>query len=49
MAVICPVCRKLINIIDFIDEVSRKEFERSGLCQCCQECMFNENARWCDD
>ena len=36
----CPMCKKLISIGDFKDELSRKEFEISGLCQHCQDKIF---------
>ena len=36
----CPFCRKPIDFRDFKDEVSRKEFEISGLCRSCQNETF---------
>jgi len=39
---ICPFCKKPINANDFRDELSRKEFRISGLCQKCQDEVFNE-------
>ena len=34
----CPVCRN--PIIDFRNEISRREYLISGLCQDCQDQMF---------
>lgn len=36
----CPACEKEINMDDFKDRLSKKEFEISGLCQSCQDEMF---------
>lgn len=36
----CPFCGKTIKQEDFRDELSRKEFGISGLCQNCQDAMF---------
>lgn len=38
---ICPFCNTKINQEDFKDELSRKEYEISGLCQMCQDNFFN--------
>ena len=38
----CPFCTKLINETDFRDELSKKEFAISGLCQNCQDKMFGK-------
>lgn len=35
---ICPFCKNPVG--DFRDEISKKEFEISGLCQSCQDDMF---------
>ena len=38
----CAFCAKQINIkTEFRDELSRKEFEISNLCQKCQDNVFN--------
>lgn len=39
---ICPFCKIAIDKETFIDELSRKEFAISGLCQKCQDKMFKE-------
>lgn len=36
---ICAWCSKEVNHEDFSDELSRKEYGISGLCQECQECQ----------
>lgn len=37
----CPMCGKIINTSDeFRDELSRKEYSISGLCQNCQDAVF---------
>ena len=36
----CPFCRKPINMSDFKDDLSKKEFRISGLCQKCQDEFF---------
>lgn len=36
----CPFCIKLVNEDDFRDDLSRREFEISGLCQECQDDFF---------
>lgn len=33
----CPFCKKLIESVPFKDDISRKEYEISGLCQECQD------------
>lgn len=37
---ICPFCQNVVNENDFKDEISRKEFQISGLCQKCQDETF---------
>lgn len=37
---LCPFCNKPIKREDFKDELSRKEFKISGLCQKCQDATF---------
>ena len=36
----CPFCAKQVTSEEFINDLSRKEFEISGLCQKCQDEMF---------
>lgn len=36
----CPFCSKPVNMEDFRDDLSRKEFTISGLCQQCQDDFF---------
>jgi hypothetical protein len=36
----CPICDKVINQSEFKDELSRKEFTISGMCQVCQDKTF---------
>ena len=38
----CPVCKRVIEWNEFVDDLSLKEFEDSGLCQNCQEEVFGE-------
>lgn len=37
----CPFCNKEIDMNDFKDGLSKKEFKISGLCQTCQDEMFD--------
>jgi len=37
----CPLCGEKININDFKDPLSIKEFKISGMCQKCQDEVFN--------
>lgn len=37
----CPFCAEPINMDDFKDDLSRKEFEISGMCQKCQDDFFD--------
>ena len=37
---LCPFCGKEVKQEDFRDDLSRKEFKISGLCQKCQDKMF---------
>tara|TARA_R110000765_G_scaffold8465_6_gene27315 strand:- start:3583 stop:3762 length:180 start_codon:yes stop_codon:yes gene_type:complete len=37
---VCPFCKK--EITAFRDELSKREFTISGLCQKCQDDMFGE-------
>ena len=36
----CPFCKELVTPDDFRDELSKKEYFISGLCQKCQDEMF---------
>lgn len=36
----CPFCKKLVSNDSFRDELSRREFKISGLCQSCQDEIF---------
>jgi hypothetical protein len=36
----CPFCEQTVDIEQFRDESSRKEFKISGLCQSCQDKFF---------
>lgn len=37
----CPSCQKEIGLDEFHDELSAKEYWISGLCQDCQDEIFN--------
>lgn len=37
----CPQCKRDISENDFKDDLSRKEYSISGLCQTCQNFIFN--------
>jgi len=39
----CPLCKNVINMHDFKDEISRREFLISGMCQKCQDDFFGSN------
>ena len=39
---VCPICKEKINFDDFEDELSKKEYQISGICQSCQNEIFNE-------
>lgn len=38
----CPFCGEIINMNDFTDTLSIKEFHISGLCQRCQDNFFGK-------
>ena len=38
----CPFCNKPVNMADFKDELSKKEYKISGLCQKCQDKTFGD-------
>jgi hypothetical protein len=39
----CALCGRQIDLEEFRDELSKKEFEISGLCQDCQDGIFLED------
>ncbi len=39
----CPFCNKPIKMADFRNELSKKEYRISGLCQKCQDEMFGKD------
>lgn len=39
---VCPCCETQIRLEDFTNELSLKEFEISGLCEDCQNDLFEE-------
>ena len=39
----CPFCHKPIKQEDFRNEISRREFRISGLCQACQDDFFGKD------
>ena len=38
---ICPFCKEKIDVNSFKDNLSKKEYKISGLCQKCQDKTFN--------
>ncbi len=38
----CPLCYVVINPNEFKDDLSRKEFKISGMCQTCQDEVFGK-------
>ncbi len=38
----CPLCQDKIDIDDFNNDLSVREFIISGMCQKCQDRIFNE-------
>ena len=40
----CPICKKIIKVEDFSDELSVGEYALSGLCQQCQDAFYEEPA-----
>ncbi len=36
----CPTCSEKINMSDFPDQISLREFRISGMCQSCQDKTF---------
>lgn len=41
----CPFCFAEVEPKDFSDELSRKEFGISGLCQKCQDEFFDDRSK----
>jgi hypothetical protein len=41
----CPFCHIKVNIMDFTDEMSRREYSISGICQRCQNETFGKTER----
>lgn len=39
----CPFCGAEIDLAKFVDQISKREFEISGLCQDCQDELFGGN------
>lgn len=37
----CPFCKEEVKMEDFEDELSKKDFEVTGLCQKCQNETYN--------
>ena len=42
---LCPFCAKEVNEKDFRDELSKKEFKISGICQKCQDKVFGKGGQ----
>jgi hypothetical protein len=41
IAGICPTCSKPIDKTSFVDAISIREYNISGICQDCQDKVFN--------
>jgi hypothetical protein len=41
----CPTCGNFIRTQEFKDELSVREFQISGMCQKCQDSVFEEDER----
>lgn len=39
----CPTCHGEIKESDFRNEISKREFGLSGMCQACQDSVFGED------
>ncbi|MFW6281280.1 MAG: hypothetical protein ACOC1O_00600 [bacterium] len=39
---LCPFCNEKVNESEFENDLSRREFEISGMCQRCQTKIFGE-------
>lgn len=33
----CPFCKRQVNVTEFKNEISKREFKISGLCKACQK------------
>lgn len=42
----CPLCTEKVNKKEFRNDVFVREFERSGLCQECQDTVFGYKIAW---
>jgi len=40
----CPFCKQPITMEEFKDEISKREYKISGLCQKCQNIYFDNEA-----
>jgi len=38
---ICPLCGKKVIVDEFRDDISKREFKISGMCQSCQDKVFD--------
>lgn len=38
----CPICKQPVAYNEFKDEISKKEYHISGLCQKCQDKIFKD-------
>lgn len=38
----CPFCKEKVDLKDFKDELSRKDYESNGMCQKCQDKFYEE-------
>lgn len=38
---VCPLCGKKVIVDEFRDYISKREFKISGMCQSCQDKVFN--------
>lgn len=36
----CPICGKEVDYSDFRDDLSRKEYDLTHMCQACQDVVF---------
>lgn len=43
---ICPLCGKKVIEDEFRDEISKREFKISGMCQACQDRVFNSKEEY---
>lgn len=38
---ICPICNMIVDVNGFKDDISKREFKISGMCQACQDEIFS--------